>query len=55
MKLKNFTLAKPVGRKERIHKREKGEKRLEVEEKKRGKQERSINVGGKNCEKSFSK
>lgn len=55
MKLKNFTLAKPVGRKERIHKREKGERRLEGEEKKRGKQERSINVGGKNCEKSFSK
>lgn len=35
MKLKNFTLAKPVGRKERIHKRDKGERRLEVEEKKK--------------------
>lgn len=37
MKLKNFTLAKPVGRKERIREREKGERRLEEwKEKKRG-------------------
>lgn len=52
MKLKNFPLVMRVGRKERIHKREKGERRLEGG---RGKQERSINVGGKNCEKCFSK
>lgn len=29
MKLKNFPLVMRVGRKERIHKREKGERRLE--------------------------
>lgn len=53
MKLKNFTLAKPVGRKERVHKGRKGKGKIEGERKKRGKQERSINVGGKNCEKKL--
>lgn len=49
MKLKNFPLVMRVDRKERIRKREKGERRWG------GGQERSINIGGKNCEKCFSK